>query len=71
MRDLTCYARKVDAAQTIEDARAATLQLIDQFQHKDKQQLFKQRVDLYQTKAALQKWAWDLVLVGAGLKVAK
>jgi predicted lipid-binding transport protein (Tim44 family) len=71
MRDLTDYARKVDSARTVEEAQAALMDLIDQFQHKDKQQLFKQYATKRKTVQSLQKWAWDLVLVGNGLKVVK
>lgn len=71
MRDLSCYARKVDAAPTLAEAQQAMQELIDQFQHKDKQLLFKLFVQKRGTKASLQKWAWDLVLVGDGLKVQK
>lgn len=71
MRDLTEYARNVDEAQTFEQAQVALLELIDQFQHKDKQLLFKRYAEMRKTKQSLQKWAWDLVLVGTGLKVIK
>lgn len=71
MRDLTCYARKVDSAKTLVEAQDAMQELIDQFQHKDKQMLFKLFAQKRNTKASLQKWAWDLVLVGDGLKVQK
>ena len=71
MRDLLAYARNVDKAETFEQAHAALIELIDQFQHKDKQLLFKRYAEMRKTKESLQKWAWDLVLVGSGLKVMK
>lgn len=71
MRNLTEYARKVDASTSLDEAQRNMVELIDQFQHKDKQQLFKLFVQKRASKASLQKWAWDLVLVGQGLKVHK
>lgn len=71
MRDLSAFARKVDAAQSPEAAQHAMNELIDQFQHKDKQLLFKLYAQKRGSKPFLQKWAWDLVLVGDGLKVHK
>lgn len=71
MRDLSAFARKVDAAQSLQAAQQAMDELINQFQHKDKQQLFKLYAQKRGSKASLQKWAWDLVLVGDGLKVHK
>ena len=71
MRDLTEYARRVDGSTTLDEAQRNMIELIDQFQHKDKQQLFKVFVQKRASKASLQKWAWDLVLVGQGLKVHK
>lgn len=71
MRDLTGYARKVDSAETLEQAQEAFVELIEQFQHKDKQLLFKRYAEIRMSKQSLQKWAWDLVLVGSKLKVIK
>lgn len=71
MRDLTEYARKVDEAASIKEAQDALVNLMDQFQYKDKQRLYKMFAEKRNSKAALQKWAWDLVLVGDGLKVQK
>lgn len=71
MRDLTEYARRVDGSSTLDEAQRNMIELIDQFQHKDRQQLFKTFVTKRTRKASLQKWAWDLVLVGEGLKVQK
>lgn len=71
MQDLTEYARKIDQSESFEDAQAALIELIDQFQHKDKQILFKKYAAMRKSKASLQKWGWDLVLVGHGMKVIK
>lgn len=71
MRDLTEYARKVDEASTLKEACDAFIELLDQFQHTDKQRQYKFLAENCASRAALQKWAWDLVLVGDGLKVLK
>ncbi len=71
MRDLTDYARAVDASTSVAEAQRNMIELIDQFQHKSKQDMFKVFAAKRRSKPALQKWAWDLVLVGDGLKVKK
>lgn len=71
MKDLTEYARSVDKAATVAEAQQAMQQLIDQFDYKGKQQLFSRFVEIKHNKTRLQKWAWDLVLIGNGQKVIK
>lgn len=71
MKDLAHYARAVDQAQDVGEARACMLELINQFDHKKKQQLFKQYVLMTADHKRLSKWAWDLVLAGYNEKVVK
>ena len=69
MNDLTEYARAVDQAETIEQAELAMQQLLEQFKYKDKTQLYQKYASIKGSKSKLQKWAWDLVLVGFNEKV--
>lgn len=69
MKDLTAYAQDVSNAANLVDARAKLDLLIDQFQHTAKCAEFKRKASTLRDLKSIHKWAWDLVLVGHGLKV--
>ena len=71
MKDLTPYAQAVSAAKNIPDGIVAMKCLIEQFDHKQKAGLYAQIATNARTMFRLQKWAWDLVLVGYDQKVIK
>ena len=71
MNNLTEYARKVSASKNLTEAHAAMHELINNFQFKDKQKVFNEFVKIKHSKQKLEKWAWDLVLVGFNEKVVK
>jgi hypothetical protein len=71
VKDLTEYARKVSETTDLASAREAMVVLIENFEHRKKVWLFKElaRYSQHKDLKRLHKWAWDLVLVGDGLKV--
>lgn len=69
MNDLTKYAKAVDRAANLVEAQQAMEVLLNQFKHKSKVKLFEKYTQMKGSKSRLQKWAWDLVLVGFNERV--
>lgn len=69
-KDLTSYGHAIDAAASLEEAKAIFIEMVESFDFKSKQKLYITEAKIFaKSKRHFTQWAWNIILSSEGLGV--